>query len=74
MHLPAAWEIIYRLAAAALALCLVAGCATPATSSFSPSTAEVKRLDSSTPPVRTVVRTTKIKIEPPGQVAPDPEP
>lgn len=58
-------DTVCRACFMALVLVTIAGCATPATSSFSPSTAEVKRLDATTPPTRTTVRTTKIKIEPP---------
>jgi hypothetical protein len=54
-------------ALAAALLALVAGCSTPATSSFSPSTASVARQDEAWPPRRTTVRTTKVVIEPPAE-------
>ena len=53
-----------NIAACATAL-LLAGCASPATSEFTPSTATVQRKDEAWPPRRTTVRTTKVTIEPP---------
>lgn len=58
------------LAALAIAACLLAGCSSPASSAFSPSEAETRRLDESWPPRRTTVRTTKVIIEPPPETTP----